>query len=111
MSLLDECFSLAGWVPPAQSPGGDEFVWSEPRGEAAWFVLGPIGFARARACELALARGDAEALAQPRARWQLLGALGKPSARLAIASKDADYATGQTCVLDGGLMMNVGQGA
>ncbi|AFZ69685.1 SDR family NAD(P)-dependent oxidoreductase [Deinococcus peraridilitoris] len=34
-------------------------------------------------------------------------------ARLAVylASSDADYATGQTFVLDGGLMMNTGQGA
>ena len=34
-------------------------------------------------------------------------------ARLAVylASGDADYATGQTFVLDGGLMMNTGQGA
>jgi glucose 1-dehydrogenase len=28
-----------------------------------------------------------------------------------LASEDADYATGQTYVLDGGLMMNMGQGA
>jgi glucose 1-dehydrogenase len=28
-----------------------------------------------------------------------------------LASEDADYATGQTYVLDGGLMMNLGQGA
>ena len=34
-------------------------------------------------------------------------------AKLAVylASDDADYATGQTYVLDGGLMMNLGQGA
>lgn len=28
-----------------------------------------------------------------------------------LASEEADYATGQTYVLDGGLMMNMGQGA
>ena len=28
-----------------------------------------------------------------------------------LASEDADYATGQSFTLDGGLMMNTGQGA
>lgn len=63
---------------------------------------------------------DQQAVDDPKVREQQVQSIpwkraAQPEeiAKLAVhlASEDADYATGQTFVLDGGLMMNLGQGA
>lgn len=58
---------------------------------------------------------DDRSVREERARHIPWGRAGEPAevARLAVflASDDADYVTGQTFTIDGGLSMNVGQGA